>query len=49
MEFIKDIIKFIVLRKKYWLIPLILALLALALIIFSVETAPVLPLIYPIF
>ena len=49
MEFIKDIIKFIVLRKKYWLIPLILALLVLALIIIAVETAPVLPVIYPIF
>ena len=49
MEFIKDIIKFIISRKKYWLIPLILALLALALIILAVETAPVLPAIYPIF
>lgn len=49
MEFIKDIIKFIILRKKYWLIPLILALLILALIILAVETAPILPAIYPIF
>ena len=49
MEFIKDIIKFIISRKKYWLIPLILALLVLALIILAVETAPVLPVIYPIF
>ena len=49
MEFIKNIVKFIILRKKYWLIPLILALFVLGLIIFAVETAPVLPVIYPIF
>ena len=49
MRFIKDIIKFIIVRKKYWLIPLILALLALALIITAVETAPILPAVYPIF
>ena len=49
MKFIKDIVKFIIIRKKYWLIPLILALLVLALIIFSVETAPILPVIYPVF
>ena len=49
MRFIKDIIKFIMVRKKYWLIPLILALLLLAVIIFAVETAPILPAIYPIF
>ena len=49
MQFIKDVFKFIIVRKKYWLIPLILALLALALLILAVETAPVLPVIYPIF
>ena len=49
MEFIKNIVKFIIVRKKYWLIPLILALFALALLILAVETAPVLPVIYPIF
>ena len=49
MRFIKDILTFIIVRRKYWLIPLILALLALALIILAVETAPVLPVIYPVF
>ena len=49
MEFLKDIIRFIIQRKKYWLIPLILALLVLTLLIIAVETAPVLPVIYPIF
>ena len=49
MKFLKDIVKFIMVRKKYWLIPLILALLMLAVVIFAVETAPVLPVIYPIF
>ena len=49
MKFIKEMAKFIVMRKKYWLIPLILALLVLALVIVAVETAPVLPVIYPIF
>ena len=49
MEFIKNIIQFIIIRKKYWLIPLILALLLLTVLIIMVETAPVLPVIYPIF
>ena len=49
MDFIKNIIQFIIIRKKYWLIPLILALLALTALIIMVETAPVLPAIYPIF
>ena len=49
MEFIKNIIQFIIVRKKYWLIPLILALLFLTALIIMVETAPVLPAIYPIF
>ena len=49
MQFMKDVFKFIMVRKKYWLIPLILALLALGLLILAVETAPVLPVIYPIF
>ena len=49
MEFIKHIIQFVIVRKKYWLLPLILALLALAVLIVMVETAPVLPAIYPIF
>ena len=49
MEFIKNIIQFIIIRKKYWLIPLILALLALTGLIIMVETAPILPAIYPIF
>ena len=49
MQFIKDIIKFIISRKKYWLIPLILALFVLAVLIFTIETAPLLPVVYPIF
>ena len=49
MDFIKNIVQFIITRKKYWLIPLLLALLALMALIIMVETAPVLPAIYPIF
>ncbi|MBC6414791.1 MAG: hypothetical protein GDA46_00125 [Bdellovibrionales bacterium] len=49
MDFIKDIIKFIIIKKKYWMIPLILSLLLLTLLIIAVETAPVLPVIYPVF
>ena len=49
MEFIKDIIRYFAVRRKYWLAPLILALLLLTLIIIAVETAPVLPAIYPVF
>ena len=49
MKFLKDICKFIVLRKKYWLIPLLTAILVLACIIIAIETAPVIPMMYPIF
>lgn len=49
MGFIKNMFKFIIVRKKYWLIPLILALLCLTGLIIMVKTAPVLPAIYPIF
>ena len=48
MEFLKDILLFIKHRKRYWLIPLILALLLLGLLILSVEMVPVLPAIYPV-
>ena len=48
MEFLKDIFRFIKQRKRYWLAPLILALLLLSLVILSVEMAPVIPAIYPV-
>lgn len=49
MKLLKNIMMFVVVRKKYWLIPLIAALLVLAMIIGAVKTAPVAPAIYPIF
>jgi Family of unknown function (DUF5989) len=49
MEFIKDIWQFIVERKKFWLTPLILALLLMgALLVFGGGTA-IAPFIYSLF
>ena len=49
MKLFKNIVYFIIMKKKYWLIPLVLALLVLSGIIISVEMAPILPAIYPLF
>jgi len=48
MDFIKDILGFMMERKKWWLLPVILVLLVIGLIIFTGGSA-IAPLIYTIF
>jgi hypothetical protein len=50
LEFIKDVLRFLAERKKWWLIPIaiLLALLG-AIIIFGSGSSPLAPFIYSIF
>lgn len=47
MEFIKDIYHFLMERKKWWLLPIILALLILGLLLIFAEGSAVAPFVYP--
>ena len=49
MDFILEIINFIMVRKKYWLVPIILFLLMLGGIIIITQGSAVAPFIYTIF
>ena len=49
MEFIKDIWQFLAQQKKWWLIPIILALLTLGLLMIFAEGSAVATFIYPLF
>lgn len=49
MEFIKDVWQFLMARKKWWLVPLILALVVLGLLMIFAESSVVAPFIYPVF
>jgi hypothetical protein len=49
MEFIKEFINFLKVRKKYWLIPLILILLIFGALIVLTQGTAVAPFIYTIF
>lgn len=49
MEFIKDIFNFLMERKKWWLLPIILALLVLGLLLIFAESSAVAPFVYPMF
>jgi len=49
MEFIKDIFNFLMERKKWWLLPIILALLVLGLLLVFAESSAVAPFVYPMF
>ena len=49
MEFLRDLLGFVVARKKYWLLPLIFALLLLGVLIFVTSGSAVAPFIYAIF
>ena len=48
MDFIKDLLGFMLERKKWWLLPVILVLLVIGVIIFTGGSA-ISPLIYTIF
>ena len=49
MEFLKEFLRFINIRKKYWLIPIILAILIFGGIIILSQGSAVAPFIYTIF
>lgn len=49
MEFLKDIFQFLMERKKWWLLPIILALLVLGLLLVFAESSAVAPFVYPMF
>ena len=49
MQFLKELWEYIRARKKYWLLPIILALLALGIFIVVGEGTVVAPFIYAIF
>lgn len=49
MEFLKDFWQFIIEQKKWWLIPIILAMVAFGLLITFAENSAVAAFIYPLF
>lgn len=49
MAFIKEFFQFLRVRKKYWLIPLIIILLLLSLLIVATQGTALAPFIYSIF
>ena len=49
MDFLKDLWLFLVQQKKWWLIPVILALLTMGLFMLFAESSAVATFIYPLF
>jgi hypothetical protein len=49
MEFLKELLRFLKTRKKFWLLPLIIILLLLALLIVITSGTALAPFIYSIF
>lgn len=49
MDFIRDLFKFLMARKKWWLIPIIAALVVLGLLMIFAESSAVAPFLYPFF
>ena len=49
MEFLKEFLRFLVVRKKYWLLPTIIAILLLGGLIILSQGSAVAPFIYTIF
>ena len=49
MELLKEFWEFLKVRKKYWLLPIIIALFAFSIIIVVTEGSAVAPFIYTIF
>ena len=49
MNFIKELCEFIIIRKKYWLLPVIIALLLFGGLIVLTQGSSLAPLIYTIF
>jgi len=49
MDFIKEFLEFLKVRKKYWLVPILLALVLLGALIVLSQGSAVAPFIYTIF
>jgi hypothetical protein len=49
MEFIKEFYRFLLVRKKYWLIPIFLALILVGVILFMGHGTVAAPFIYTVF
>ena len=49
MNFIKEFLEFIIIRKKYWLLPVIIALILFGGLIVLTQGSSLSPLIYAIF
>jgi len=49
MSFLKELLEFIKVRKKYWLLPLLLALLLISVFVVITEGTALSPFIYAIF
>jgi hypothetical protein len=49
MDFLKEFIRFMMNRKKYWLVPILLAMLLIGFLIVFAQGSAVAPFIYSIF
>ena len=49
MEFIKEFIKFLMQRKKFWLLPIILIMLLFGILLITAQNSVVAPFIYTLF
>ena len=49
MEFIKEFFEFLLVRKKYWLYPILITLLIFGILIILSQGSPLAPFIYTIF
>jgi len=49
MEFLKELLSFLKVRKKFWLMPIIIVLLLLSVLIILAESAVIAPFIYTLF
>jgi hypothetical protein len=49
VEFLKDLWGFLIQRKKFWLLPIILVLLAFGILVVLTAGSPIAPFIYTLF
>lgn len=49
MEFIKEFIEFLMQRKKFWLLPIILIMLLFGILLITAQNSVVAPFIYTLF
>ena len=49
LEIVKELLKFLMMNKKYWLIPIIILLVLLGLLILVAESSVLSPFVYSLF